>query len=87
MPIITDRTIGCNRLDLTIYKKERTALHSSNLDPNSGMLMPEPKICSDEELANMIDAILKMDDHNRNGIIDYPEFIQAQEAATTQAKN
>ncbi|KAI8431801.1 hypothetical protein MSG28_016217 [Choristoneura fumiferana] len=32
------------------------------------------KIFADDELVNLIDPILNMDDHNRDGYIDYPEF-------------
>jgi multiple coagulation factor deficiency protein 2 len=46
------------------------------------------KIFGDQELVNLIDPILSMDDTNRDGFIDYPEFVQAQHkaAATTQVK-
>lgn len=37
------------------------------------------KIFKDDELTNLIDPILNMDDHNRDGYIDYPEFIRAQQ--------
>ncbi|KAI5636806.1 EF-hand domain pair domain-containing protein [Phthorimaea operculella] len=37
------------------------------------------KVFTDEELVNLIDPILNMDDHNRDGYIDYPEFIRAQQ--------
>ena len=43
--------------------------------------MPEAKIFKDEELKNMIDPILEADDKNKDGFIDYPEFIAAQQAA------
>lgn len=45
----------------------------------------EEKIFSDEELVALIDPILQMDDMNRDGFIDYPEFIRAQQKA--QQKN
>ena len=56
----------------------------SNHDPNSGQPIPEAKIFKDDELVNMIDPILATDDKNKDGFIDYPEFVQAQQAA--QAK-
>lgn len=37
------------------------------------------KIFGDDELVNLIDPILNMDDHNRDGYIDYPEFVRAQQ--------
>lgn len=36
------------------------------------------KIFNDMELQQMIDPILEMDDTNRDGYIDYPEFVAAQ---------
>ncbi|XP_018495623.1 multiple coagulation factor deficiency protein 2 homolog isoform X2 [Galendromus occidentalis] len=36
------------------------------------------KIFNDVELQQMIDPILQMDDTNRDGYIDYPEFVAAQ---------
>jgi len=36
------------------------------------------KIFVDTELEAMIDPILELDDRNRDGFIDYPEFIAAQ---------
>ncbi|GFR02582.1 multiple coagulation factor deficiency protein 2 [Trichonephila clavata] len=38
------------------------------------------KIFQDNELALMIDPILDMDDRNRDGFIDYPEFVNAQKS-------
>ncbi|MCL4141194.1 UNVERIFIED_CONTAM: hypothetical protein GTU68_014253 [Idotea baltica] len=39
------------------------------------------KIFTDEELVNMIDPIMDQDDKNRDGFIDYPEFVNAQRKA------
>ena len=36
------------------------------------------KIFTDEELAQMIDPILETDDKNKDGFIDYVEFLSAQ---------
>ena len=58
----------------------------SNHDHSSGQQVPEAKIFKDEELVNMIDPILGSDDKNRDGYIDYPEFVQAQQAAQAQQK-
>ncbi|KAF8774280.1 Multiple coagulation factor deficiency protein like [Argiope bruennichi] len=38
------------------------------------------KIFQDNELALMIDPILDMDDKNKDGFIDYPEFVNAQKS-------
>jgi hypothetical protein len=57
-------------------------------DPAAGQLPPEQrgsKLFTDQELVSLIDPILSMDDINRDGFIDYPEFVQAQhKAAATQ---
>lgn len=45
----------------------------------------EQKVFSDEELVALIDPILQMDDINRDGYIDYPEFIKAQQKAAAPA--
>ncbi|KAK4304732.1 hypothetical protein Pmani_023330 [Petrolisthes manimaculis] len=60
---------------------------SSNHDANKGghHSPPEPKIFTDDELTNMIDPILDQDDRNRDGFIDYPEFVQAQRNAAANA--
>lgn len=47
--------------------------------PQPGTPPAEEKIFKDDELTNLIDPILNMDDHNRDGYIDYPEFIRAQQ--------
>jgi hypothetical protein len=39
----------------------------------------EEKIFSDEELQALIDPILQTDDISKDGYIDYPEFIRAQQ--------
>ena len=57
----------------------------ANHDPKSGQPIPEAKIFKDDELVNMIDPILDSDDKNRDGYIDYPEFVQAQQAAQAKA--
>lgn len=49
-------------------------------DPNTPAPTGE-KIFKDDELEQLIDPILKMDDANRDGFIDYPEFVQAQQKA------
>lgn len=44
----------------------------------------EVKIFSDEELASEVDPILSMADKNKDGYIDYAEFVHAQAEATKQ---
>lgn len=46
----------------------------------------EDKVFRDEELVNLIDPILNIDDTNKDGYIDYPEFIRAQQKAAGQNK-
>jgi hypothetical protein len=38
----------------------------------------------DDELISMIDPILAADDKNKDGYIDYSEFVQAQQAGSTK---
>lgn len=46
------------------------------------------KIFTDEELVTLIDPIMKQDDNNLDGYIDYPEFMRAQQrTAQIQADN
>ncbi|XP_038220454.1 multiple coagulation factor deficiency protein 2 homolog isoform X1 [Zerene cesonia] len=47
--------------------------------PQQGQPPVGEKIFKDDELTNLIDPILNMDDHNRDGFIDYPEFVRAQQ--------
>ena len=57
----------------------------ANHDPNSATPIPEQKIFTDDELRAMIDPILEQDDKNKDGFIDYPEFIQAQQGQAAPA--
>jgi hypothetical protein len=74
---------GNNKLDGLELVKSLIHWHDeANHDPKSGRPAPEAKIFKDEELQNMIDPILDSDDKNKDGFIDYPEFIAAQQAAS-----
>lgn len=53
----------------------------SKEQPNGEKPHVEEKVFSDEELVALIDPILQMDDTSRDGFIDYPEFIKAQQKA------
>ncbi len=46
----------------------------------------DEKIFTDEELNTLIDPILQSDDLNKDGYIDYPEFIRAQQRSQAQAQ-
>ncbi|KAJ8686395.1 hypothetical protein QAD02_022189 [Eretmocerus hayati] len=70
---------GCELIKSLIHWHEE-----GNKDPNAPK--PEPKIFGDEELINLIDPILKMDDANDDGFIDYPEFVQAQKKAASNTQ-
>lgn len=52
-----------------------------NPQAQHGQQAPPPKLFTDEELYQLIDPILKMDDANQDGYIDYAEFIRAQQKA------
>lgn len=59
---------------------------ASNHDPaKTDHPVPEAKLFTDEELVGMIDPILDQDDKNKDGFIDYPEFVQAQRNAANSA--
>merc|ERR1719277_961311 len=77
---------GNNKLDGLELVKSLIHWHDeANHDPKSGQPVPEQKIFLDEELKNMIDPILDSDDKNKDGFIDYPEFVAAQQAAAASA--
>merc|ERR1712032_1054963 len=77
-------TDGNNKLDGLGLVKSLIHWHDeANHDPKSGQPKPEQKIFADDELQNMIDPILESDDKNKDGFIDYPEFIAAQQAAAS----
>ncbi|XP_045112081.1 adenylate cyclase, terminal-differentiation specific-like [Portunus trituberculatus] len=58
---------------------------SANHEGKAGHPQPEEKLFTDIELVNMIDPILDQDDKNKDGFIDYPEFVQAQRNAAAAA--
>lgn len=51
---------------------------SRHIGKNAPNVQGTTKIFTDAELEQMIDPILKMDDKNNDGFIDYPEFVAAQ---------
>ncbi|XP_034933800.1 multiple coagulation factor deficiency protein 2 homolog [Chelonus insularis] len=66
---------GCELIKSLIHWHEQG--HKDPNQPNAA----EGKLFKDDELINLIDPILNMDDVNKDGYIDYPEFIQAQQKA------
>ncbi|XP_026325594.1 multiple coagulation factor deficiency protein 2 homolog isoform X2 [Hyposmocoma kahamanoa] len=65
---------GCELIKSLIHWHEQ-----SHKQPQQGQAPVGEKIFGDDELVNLIDPILNMDDHNRDGYIDYPEFVRAQQ--------
>lgn len=53
-------------------------LEQGRNQPDASTNAPQPKIFTDEELSNLIDPILEMDDLDKDGYIDYAEFMHAQ---------
>ncbi|EDW83145.1 uncharacterized protein Dwil_GK22695, isoform A [Drosophila willistoni] len=68
---------GCELIKSLIHWHEQ----GSKEQPNGEKPHVEEKVFSDEELVALIDPILQMDDTSRDGYIDYPEFIKAQQKA------
>jgi len=66
---------GCELIKSLIHWHEQ-----GSKDPNNPNRV-EDKIFKDEELENLINPILSMDDTNKDGYIDYPEFVRAQQKA------
>ncbi|VVC99455.1 unnamed protein product [Leptidea sinapis] len=66
---------GCELIKSLIHWHEQGHTDA----PQQGQPPVGEKIFKDEELINLIDPILNMDDHNRDGYIDYPEFVRAQQ--------
>ncbi|XP_030370087.1 putative mediator of RNA polymerase II transcription subunit 26 isoform X1 [Scaptodrosophila lebanonensis] len=69
---------GCELIKSLIHWHEQ----GSKEQPNGEKPHVEEKVFSDEELIALIDPILQMDDTSRDGYIDYPEFIKAQQKAS-----
>ena len=66
---------------------QKTAQGSQQNTPGQEIPQVEEKIFTDEELNTLIDPILQSDDLNRDGFIDYPEFIRAQQRSQQQNNN
>ncbi|KAL9894786.1 uncharacterized protein ACN427_007535 isoform 1-T3 [Glossina fuscipes fuscipes] len=70
---------GCELIKSLIHWHEQGNKDAHAHDPEQPRV--EEKIFTDEELVVLIDPILQMDDTSRDGYIDYPEFIKAQQKA------
>lgn len=71
-------------LHITSQKKNHVPIYieqgSKDAHANNGQQPTvEEKIFTDEELVALIDPILQMDDTSKDGYIDYPEFMRAQQ--------
>ncbi|XP_044256259.1 multiple coagulation factor deficiency protein 2 homolog [Tribolium madens] len=73
-----------NKLDGCELIKSLIHWHEQGSKEKAGQI--EDKIFKDEELVTLIDPILNVDDSNRDGYIDYPEFVRAQQKAAGQGK-
>ncbi|KAK9889439.1 hypothetical protein WA026_004708 [Henosepilachna vigintioctopunctata] len=74
-----------NKLDGCELIKSLIHWHDQGKDKANGP--GEDKIFKDDELTSLIDPILNVDDSNKDGYIDYPEFIRAQQKAAAQPNN
>ncbi|EAT33456.1 AAEL014271-PA [Aedes aegypti] len=70
---------GCELIKSLIHWHEESKNQEQTGQPGH-----QDKIFSNDELSALIDPILSSDDHNRDGFIDYPEFVRAQHKAATQ---
>lgn len=75
---------GCELIKSLIHWHEQGSKHSSE---QQQVPQVEEKIFSDEELNTLIDPILSSDDLNKDGYIDYPEFIRAQQKQAAANQN
>jgi Ca2+-binding EF-hand superfamily protein len=67
---------GCELIKSLIHWHVEESKHLGTNAPPTGTT----KIFTDIELTQMIDPILEMDDRNRDGYIDYAEFVAAQKS-------
>lgn len=70
-----------NKLDGCELIKSLIHWHEQGSKDQNSQNKVEDKLFKDDELVNLIDPILNMDDLNKDGYIDYPEFVRAQQKA------
>ncbi|KAK3605502.1 hypothetical protein CHS0354_004053 [Potamilus streckersoni] len=72
-----------NKLDGTEITKAITHFHSEEDEKKEGDQSNKEnvKVITDEEITNIVDLVLKEDDLNNDGYIEYVEFIAAQRKA------
>lgn len=66
---------------------EQGSKEGHNHAAETGQPKVEEKIFSDDELIALIDPIMSMDDVNKDGFIDYVEFVRAQKKAQSNNNN
>merc|ERR1719244_1475730 len=69
-------TDGNNKLDGCELVKSLIHWHDKD-NHKAGTSSPPPRIFQDEDLSSVIDPIMETDDRNRDGFIDYAEFVAA----------
>lgn len=74
-----------NKLDGLKLIKSLIHWHEEGKKDPGGQV--QENIFTDKELVALIDPLFDMDDANRDGHIDYPEFIQAQQRAPKPPAN
>ncbi|XP_052766087.1 multiple coagulation factor deficiency protein 2 homolog isoform X1 [Mya arenaria] len=75
---------GNNKLDGVEITKAITHFHeakSKTAEEGDEEKVANSKVFSDEEIANIVDMVLKEDDLNNDGYIEYVEFVTAQRKA------
>lgn len=76
---------GCFSLK-AFLQKWKLVTHSDG-DSHEGHDHEPPQIFEDEQLAFLVDPVLKTEDVNNDGFIDYAEFIAAQIKTKIKAKS
>ncbi|CAJ0589551.1 unnamed protein product [Cylicocyclus nassatus] len=74
------------KLDGVELIKAITHFHAENPGPQHQGANTPPPLPSEIELESMIDSILRDDDFNGDGYIDYAEFLRAQKIREDQAR-
>ncbi|XP_052272991.1 multiple coagulation factor deficiency protein 2 homolog isoform X2 [Dreissena polymorpha] len=72
---------GNNKLDGVEITKAITHFHDEEPDKDTGKPRPPPPTLSDKDIEGIIDSILQQDDLNKDGYIEYMEFVTAQRKA------
>lgn len=76
-----------NKLDGVEIVKAITHFHADEGHEETDQQRQERKVFSDDELSNIVDLVLQEDDLDKDGYIEYVEFVTAQRKAREQAQN